>query len=60
MRRKMEVDVKIDPVPEGLEDGDDSWPERAPGHHLEVTVQGPEGRAAEIAQQAPVEFEENP
>jgi hypothetical protein len=52
--------VKIDPVPEGLEDGDDSGPKRAPGHHLEVSVQGPEGRAAEISQQAAVEFEENP
>jgi hypothetical protein len=51
MRQKMEVDVKIDPVPEGLEDGDDSGPKRAPGHHLEVSVQGPEGASAEISQQ---------
>jgi hypothetical protein len=40
MRQKMEMDVKIDPVAEGLEDGDDPGPLPAPGHHLEVTVQG--------------------
>jgi len=56
----MEVDVKIDPVSEGLENGDDPRPKRSPGHNLEVTAQGPEGRAAEIAQEAAIELEEDP
>ena len=58
--QKMEVDVKIDPVAEGLEDGDDSGLERVPGRHLEVSAQGLEGASAEIAQQAAVELEEDP
>jgi len=52
--------VKIDPVPESLDSGDDSGPKRAPGRHLEVTAQGPEGASAEITQQAAVELEEDP
>jgi hypothetical protein len=49
--QKMEVHVKIDPVPEDLDGGDDPGRKRAPGHNLEVTAQGPEGAAAEIAEE---------
>jgi len=44
------VHVKIDPVPKGLDNGDDPGRKHAPGHSLEVTAQGPEGAAAEIAE----------
>ena len=47
----MEVHLKIDPVPEGLDGGDDPGRKLAPGHSLEVTAQGPEGAAAEIAEE---------
>jgi hypothetical protein len=49
--QKMEVHVEIDPVPEGLDGGDDPGRKRAPGHSLEVTAQGPEGAAAEVPQE---------
>jgi hypothetical protein len=44
--------VEIDPVPEGLDGGDDPGRKRTPGHNLEVTAQGPEGAAAEIAEES--------
>jgi len=53
--QKMEVHVKIDPVPKGLDGGDDSGRKRAPGHNLEVTAQGPEGAAAEIAEETAID-----
>ena len=43
--------MKIDPVPKGLDGGDDPGRKLAPGHSLEVTAQGPEGAAAEIAEE---------
>ena len=52
--QKMEVHMKIDPVPKGLDGGDDPGRKRAPGHNLEVTAQGPEGAAAEIAEETPL------
>lgn len=52
--------MKIDPGAEGLDGGDDPGPKRAPGHNLEITAQGPEGRAAEIAEEAAIELEEDP
>jgi len=56
----MEVHVSIDPVPKGLDGGDDPGRKRAPGHNLEVTAQGPEGAAAEIAEETSIELEEDP
>jgi hypothetical protein len=56
----MEVHVEIDPVPKGLDGGDDPGRKRAPGHNLEVTAQGPEGAAAEIAEETAIELEEDP
>jgi len=52
--------VSIDPVPKGLDGGDDPGRKRAPGHNLEVTAQGPEGAAAEIAEETSIELEEDP
>ena len=43
--------MKIDPGAEGLDGGDDPGRKRAPGHNLEVTAQGPEGRAAELPEE---------
>jgi hypothetical protein len=56
----MEVHVEIDPVPKGLDGGDDPGRKPAPGHSLEVTAQGPEGAAAEIAEETAIELEEDP
>ena len=50
-RQEMEVHVKVDPVPEGLDGGDDPGRKRALGHNLEGTAQGPEGAPAEIAEE---------
>jgi hypothetical protein len=47
----MEMGVQINPVPKGLDGGYDPGRKRAPGHNLEVTSQGPEGAAAEIAEE---------
>ena len=58
--QKTEVHVEIVPVPKGPEDGDDPGRKRAPGHNLELTAQGPEGRAAEIAEETAIELEEDP
>ena len=58
MFRPLEVRVKIEPVPKCLNGRDDSGPKLAPGYNLEVTGQGPEGRAAKITQEAPLVFEE--
>ena len=73
--QKMEVHVEIDPVPKGLDGGDDPGRKRAPGHsthgvivsmstggnrRLKVTAQGPEGAAAEIAEETAIELEEDP
>ena len=52
--------VEIDPVPKGLDNGDDSGRKHAPGHSLEATAQGPEGAAAEIAEETAIELEEDP
>jgi hypothetical protein len=35
--QKMEVGVEIDPVPEGLDGGNDARSKRAPGHNLEAS-----------------------
>jgi hypothetical protein len=56
----MEVHVKIDPVPKGLDGGDDPGRKHAPGHNLEVTDRGPEGAAAEIAEETALVLEEDP
>jgi len=58
--QKMEVHTKIDPVPKGLDGGDDPGRKRAPGHNLEATAQGPERAAAEIAEETAIELEEDP
>jgi len=52
--------MKIDPVPKGLDDGDDAGRKRAPGQAFEVTGQGPEGAAAEIPQKPALVLEEDP
>ncbi|HEX9902444.1 MAG TPA: hypothetical protein VGB72_06245 [Acidobacteriota bacterium] len=52
--------MKIDPVPEGLNGGDDAGHKRASGHNLEIASQGPEGRAAEIPQKPTLVLEEDP
>ena len=52
--------MKLDPVPEGLDGGNDTGRERASAHNLEVTAQGPEGATAEIAQEPTIELEEDP
>ncbi len=52
--------MKVDPVPEGLDGGNDSRRQRAPGHNLEVSGQGPEGAAAQIAEEPTIELEEDP
>jgi hypothetical protein len=49
--QEMEVRVKIDPVPEGLDGGNDPRRKRAPGHNFEIAGQGPEGAAAKIPQE---------
>jgi len=46
--------VKIDPVPEGLDGGNDPRHKRAPGHNLGISGQGREGAAAELSQQPAV------
>jgi hypothetical protein len=56
----VEVRVKIDPVPKGLDGRDDAGRKRAPGQDLEVTDQGPEGAAAKIPQEPALELEEDP
>jgi len=56
----MEVGVKIDPVPEGLDGRDDAGHKCAPGHEFEVSGQGPEGAAAKIPQKPALELEEDP
>jgi hypothetical protein len=50
----MEVHVKIDPVPKGLNGGDDPGRKRAPGHNHEISGQGPRGAAAEIPQETAI------
>ena len=57
---KMQVRVEIDPVAEGPDGGDDAECERAPGHHLKIPAQGPEGRPAQLPQQPPLVLEEHP
>ena len=52
--------MKIYLVPERLDGCDDAGRKRAPGHSLEVTAQGPEGAAAEIAEETAIELEEDP
>ena len=47
--------MEINPVPKSLDGGDDPGRKRAPGHNLEVTAQGPEGAAAEIAEEISTE-----
>ncbi len=39
--QEMEVGVEVDPVAEGLQDGDDAKRERAAGDGLEIPLQGP-------------------
>jgi hypothetical protein len=56
----MEMGMEINPVPKGLDGGDDPGRKRAPGHNLEVTAQGPEGAATEIAEETAIELEEDP
>jgi hypothetical protein len=56
----MEVGVKIDPVPEGPDGGNDPRRKHAPGHNLEVSGQGPEGAAAEIGEEPALVLEEDP
>jgi hypothetical protein len=58
--QEMEVGVKIDPVAEGLDSGNDPRRKRAPGHNLEITGQGPEGAAAKIPQEPALVLEEDP
>jgi len=52
--QKMEVRVRIDPVPKGLDHGNDARRKRAPGHNFEVKGQGPEGQTAEIREELAV------
>ncbi|MCJ7588419.1 MAG: hypothetical protein MUQ00_11055 [Candidatus Aminicenantes bacterium] len=52
--------MKIDAVSESLNGRDDARRKRAPGHNLEISGQGPEGQAANISKQFPLELEENP
>jgi hypothetical protein len=47
----MEARVKINLVPKGLDDRDDTGRKRAPGHNFEVTGQGAEGAAAKMPQE---------
>ena len=58
--QEMEVYVKVDPVPEGLDSRGDPGRKRAPGRNLEITGQGPEGAAAEIAEEPALVLEEDP
>jgi hypothetical protein len=59
-QQKMEVEMKIDPVPEGLDGRDDPGLKRASGQDFEVTSQGPKGATAEIPEEQALEFEEDP
>ncbi|MCX6563162.1 MAG: hypothetical protein NTU60_06105 [Candidatus Aminicenantes bacterium] len=56
----MERGVEINPVPKGLDGGDDPGRKRVPGHNLEVTAQGPEDSAAKIAEETAIELKEDP
>jgi len=54
------MEMKIDPVPQGLDDGDDAGSKRAPGQGLELTDQGPEGAEAKVPQQPALVLGEGP
>ena len=58
--QEMEVEVKINPVPKCLNGRDDSRHKLAPGCHLEITGQGPEGAATKISQEPAIVLEEYP
>jgi len=57
--QKMEVGVKIDPGSEGLNGGNNSGHQLAPGCHLEITGHRPEGAAAELPQQPAIVLKED-
>ena len=57
--QKMEVGMKIDLVPEGLDDGDNTRHKCTPGYNLEIAGQRAEGQAAEIPEELTVVLEED-
>jgi hypothetical protein len=57
---RMEVRVKINPVPKCLNGRNDSGHKFAPGHDFEIPAQGSESQAAEIPQEPPLILEEHP
>jgi hypothetical protein len=58
--QEMEVGVKIDPVAECLNGGDDSGHKLAPRDSLKITGQGAESAGAKLPQEPAFELEENP
>ena len=48
--RSMDMRMKINPIPKGLDDRDDAGRKRAFSQEFEVSGQGPEGQATEIAE----------
>jgi hypothetical protein len=58
--QKVEVRVKIYPVSEGLDGGEDTRDELFPRHGLEIIRQGVDRRAAKIAQEPPLVLEKRP
>ena len=56
----MQMRVEIDPVAEGLDDGDNPGLERPPRHGPQINENRPDRTAAEIPQKPALELEEDP
>jgi len=56
----MQMGMKIDAVPEGLDDGDNAGLKRRPGGGLQIEDKRPLGTAAKIPQELALELEEHP
>ena len=58
--QEMEMGVKIHPIAECLDDGDNPRLEDRPGHGLKIEEKRPDGAAAKIPEKLALEFEEHP
>jgi len=56
----MEMRMKIDPIPEGLNGRDDAGLNRSPGGRFEVPGQSPKSTATEVTEKPPLVLEEDP
>jgi hypothetical protein len=56
----MKMRVKVDPIPESLDSGDDTRDELFARHGLEISGKTQDGQPAELPEELPPELEEDP